>query len=96
MTTHRTLTAKAARMDLRVPARKKRNWERAADTAGQSMTDFVTAAVDSAAEQVLAEHERTILTERDRAVFFDALLNPPKPSRRILDAAERYRSLVKR
>ena len=30
-----------------------------------------------------AAHETLVLSERDRAVFFDALVNPPAPSERL-------------
>jgi hypothetical protein len=33
------------------------------------------------------------LTARDREVFFNALLNPPAPSEKLLQAVERYRKL---
>jgi uncharacterized protein (DUF1778 family) len=36
-----------------------------------------------------AEHETLVLSERDRAVFFDVLVNPPEPSERLARAFRR-------
>jgi uncharacterized protein (DUF1778 family) len=36
-----------------------------------------------AAQQTITRHESLVLSERDRAVFFDALVHPPKPNARL-------------
>jgi uncharacterized protein (DUF1778 family) len=83
-----------ARFDLRLPEPAKNRIERAAEITGRTATEFVRAAADNAARKVLADHEKTVLTESDRKVFFAALLKPAKPSRALLDAAKRHKKLV--
>lgn len=83
-----------ARFDLRLPEPAKDRIERAAEITGSTATEFVRAAADSAAQKVLADYEKTVLSENDRKVFFAALLNPAKPSQALLDAAKRHKKLV--
>jgi uncharacterized protein (DUF1778 family) len=59
-----------------------------------SVTDFVLANAMAAAERVIESHEKTILSARDWAAFYDALLNPPEPNERLKEAARRYRERV--
>jgi uncharacterized protein (DUF1778 family) len=40
-------------------------------------------ALRDAALRTIAEHETIVFSERDRAVFFDTLVNPPAPSDRL-------------
>lgn len=58
------------------------------------MTDFCTAAITDAARRTIAEHEMLVLSERDRAAFFDALVNPPAPSERLARAFAEHRRRV--
>lgn len=83
-----------ARLDLRLPEQAKDRIERAAGILGRTATEFVRTAADDAAQKVLADHERTVLTEKDRAAFFAALRNPSRPSRALLAAAKRHKKLV--
>jgi uncharacterized protein (DUF1778 family) len=42
--------------------------------------------VAEAARRTIAEHETLHLSERDRAAFFEAMINPPEPSERLTRA----------
>jgi hypothetical protein len=44
----------------------------------------------------VAEHETLVLSDRDRAVFFDALVNPPAPSERLQRAFAEHKRAHKR
>lgn len=57
--------------------------ERAAELERRKLTDFCMTALTEAARRTIAEHETIILSERDRAVFFDALVNPPSVNERL-------------
>jgi uncharacterized protein (DUF1778 family) len=49
-----------------------------------------------AAQRTIAEHETLVLSERDQAVFFDALINPPAPNERLCRAfAEHKRRVIR-
>jgi predicted GNAT family N-acyltransferase len=47
-----------------------------------------------AARRTIAEHETLVLSDRDPAVFFDALINPPKPSERLQRAFAEHKRRV--
>ena len=56
--------------------------------------DFCVGALMEAARRTIAAHETLVLSERDRAVFFDALVNPPAPSERLGRAFAEHRRRV--
>ena len=69
--------------------------ERAAQLERRKLTDFCMTALTDAARRTIAEHETLVLSDRDRAVFFDALVSPPAPSERLTRAfAEHKRRVV--
>jgi uncharacterized protein (DUF1778 family) len=71
------------RMGFRLDPETKRQVERAAALERRSVTDFCLAALTEASQQTIAQHESLSLSERDRKVFFDALVTPPKPNTRL-------------
>lgn len=69
--------------------------ERAAQLERRKLTDFCMTALTDTVRRTIAAHETLVLSDRDRAVFFDALVNPPAPSERLLRAfAEHKRQVV--
>jgi uncharacterized protein (DUF1778 family) len=82
---------KPERLEARVTREQKQLIERAAELEGRSITDFVVASAQSAARQVIQDHEILKLTARDREVFVQALLNPPKPTDKLRHAVRRYK-----
>jgi len=57
--------------------------ERAAALERRSLTDFCLTALTDATRATLARHETLVLSQRDRELFFDALVNPPEPNERL-------------
>jgi uncharacterized protein (DUF1778 family) len=49
----------------------------------RSRTDFCLTALTEAAHAAILRHQRLVLSEQDRAAFFDALVHPPKPNERL-------------
>ena len=72
--------ARAHRLGFRVDAETKHLVERAAALERRSLTDFCLTALTDATRATIARHESLVLSERDRAAFFDALVHPPKPN----------------
>lgn len=60
--------------------------ERAAELEHREISDFCINALTEAARQTIARHETLTLSERDRAAFFEALVNPPEPDERLVRA----------
>ena len=83
------MTPKLERLETRVTYEQKQLIERAAKLEGRSITDFVLAATQAAARQVIQEHEVLRLTTKDREVFVSALLNPPEPNAKLREAVRR-------
>lgn len=71
------------RLGFRVHAGTKSLVERAAALERRSLTDFCLMALTEAAQQTITRHENLVFSERDRAVFFNALVHPPKPNARL-------------
>ena len=74
---------RGTRLGFRVHSGTKVLVERAAALERRSLTDFCLMALTDAAQQTITRHENLVLSERDRAVFFDALVHPPKPNARL-------------
>jgi uncharacterized protein (DUF1778 family) len=85
---------RAERLGFRVDEPTKTLIERAAQLERRKLTDYCVTALTDAARRTLAEHETIILTDRDRAVFFDALLSPPAPNERLRKAFREHRRRV--
>lgn len=82
---------KQERLEARVDAEKKALFQRAADLRGMTLTAFLIDSALTVAQQTIQQYEVTILGQRDRQVFFEALLNPPAPNGKLRRAAERHK-----
>ena len=84
------------RLGFRVDEPTKALIERAAQLERRKLTDFCMTALTEAARRTIAEHETLILSERDRAVFFDALVNPLASNERLERAFTEHKRRVLR
>ena len=84
------------RLGFRVDEPTKALIERAAQLERRKLTDFCMSALTKAARRTIAEHETIVLSERDRVVFFDTLVNPPAPNERLQRAFAEHKSRVVR
>ena len=71
--------ATSVRISCRVSPITKIRAEQAAHALGQTVTHFTEEAIAKRAEEVLAEQNRILLSERDFAAFVEAIDGPPKP-----------------
>jgi uncharacterized protein (DUF1778 family) len=85
--------ARSARLGFRVDVRTKKLVERAAALERRSLTDFCVAVLIDATRSTIQRHETLDLSDRDREVFFDTLVHPPKPNARLRKA---FRAALKR
>jgi uncharacterized protein (DUF1778 family) len=83
-------TYRTERLGARVPADVKATLQRAADLTGRSLSDFVIASAQAAAEETIRQHAIMELTARDSRLLAEALLNPPEPNARLRTAFEDY------
>ncbi len=75
--------ARSSRLGFRVDAQTKKLVERAAALERRSLTDFCLTALTEATRAAISRHETLVLSERDRQVFFDALIHPHRPNARL-------------
>jgi uncharacterized protein (DUF1778 family) len=84
------------RLGFRVDEPTKALIERAAQLERRKLTDFCMTALTDAARRTIAEHETIVLSERDRVVFFDTLVNPQAPNERLRRAFTEHKRRVVR
>jgi uncharacterized protein (DUF1778 family) len=85
---------RTARLGFRLDGQTKHLIERAAKLDQRQLTAFCVAALTDAARRTIAQHDTIALSELDRAAFFNVLLNPPKPSKRLARAFKAARQRV--
>jgi uncharacterized protein (DUF1778 family) len=90
------LALRTERAEARLLPEQKKRIELAASIKGLSLSDFIVQHADEAAARTIQLHTSWTLEERDRDVFVQALLNPPKPNARMKAAVKRYRQRVGR
>jgi len=78
-------------MELRIPPAAKEFIRRAMAVSGRSAADLAY----EGAKLVLEEHDRMVLSGRNRDVFLAAIRNPPKPSARLIAALRRHDALFR-
>jgi len=88
-------TARAARLEARITPDLKRRLEYAASLRGASLTEFVVQSAQEAATRAIRESEVLTLSERARVAFAQLLLNPPRPNRKAIAAAKRYKARLR-
>lgn len=87
-------SAKSARIETRVSQELKELIERAASFSGRTVSEFVLAHVEVAAQKVIQEHERLQLDQEQSQILVDALLSSRKPNKNLSRAMENYRKRV--
>jgi uncharacterized protein (DUF1778 family) len=89
-------TSKTARLEARLTGEQKSLFQHAADLTGRTLTEFVVSSAQEIATRTVREHDVLTLSGGDRQVFVDALLKPVSPSRRLRQAARRYKGVFDR
>lgn len=80
-----------ARFDTRLSRSQKDLFERAAAIKGfKSLSEFVIHTTQEVATDIVEKHNAILSSEADREVFFDALINPPKPNKALKEASKSY------
>ena len=87
--------ARTARIEARIAPDALAVVKRAAEIQGRSVSDFVVAAAQEAANRTIEETQVIRLAVEDQRAFVEAILNPPPPKAALRRAFRRHRSLVK-
>ncbi len=83
-----------ARLEARITTDLHAMLKRAAEIEGRTMTDFVIAAVQDAAQRAIEHAEIVRLSMADQECFATALLSPPKAPPALKRAFTRRRKLL--
>ena len=82
---------RSERLEARISKAQKTLFVRAATMQGRSLTDFLIASVQEAAERALRARDVLTLSERDRKLFVTALVKPAAPGKALRQAVKRYK-----
>ena len=82
-----------ARFDAQLPTSQKQLFEQAAEIGGfRTLTEFVLNSAQQKADEIIERRNQIFASEQDKAVFFDAILNPPAPTEKLKSAVTEYRT----
>lgn len=90
----RSTNTTMARLEARISKELHSMIRRAATLQNRTMTDFIIAAVQEAAQKTIAQAEIIQLSPADQERFIQALLSPPKAAPALERAFARRRKLV--
>lgn len=88
-------TIATARLEARISTDLHSMLKRAAELQGRTMTDFVVAAVQDAAQLAIERSEVVRLSLSDQQSFAQALLGPPEPAPALKRAFARRKKLLR-
>ena len=84
-----------ARLEARISTDLHAMLKRAAELQGRTMTDFVVAAVQDAAQRAVQQADVIRLSLADQECFAQALLSPPQPAPALKRAFARRSKLLR-
>ncbi len=84
-----------ARFDTRLSRSQKELFEKAARIKGfKSLSEFVIHTTQEAAMLIIEREKMILITEADKKVFFEAIIDPPKPNKALVQASKEYLKLI--
>jgi uncharacterized protein (DUF1778 family) len=91
------MKAESSRFDTRLSKEQKDFFEHAARLGGyRTLTEFIITSAQHKADEIVERHYSIAVSKKDQKIFFDAILNPQAPGRKLNDAVKRYNKLAKR
>jgi uncharacterized protein (DUF1778 family) len=86
---------RTARIEARIAPDALAIVKRAAEIQGRSISDFVVAAAEEAANRTIEQTQIIRLSIEDQRAFAAAIINPPEPTPALRRAFRRHRELIK-
>lgn len=84
--------AQNTRFDIRLAKEQKEFFEYAATLGGfRTLTEFVIYSGQQQASQIVEKHNSILASQKDREIFFEAIMNPQPANARLKEAAARYK-----
>ncbi len=86
-----TESSNTARFDARLTSEQKQLFKQAAELMGyKSLSEFVVQTTQAAALQIIEKHQQILASEKDKSVFFNAMVKPPLPNKTLRSGLQRY------
>ena len=85
---------RTARIEARIAPDALELIRRAAELQGRSISDFMVAAAQEAAQRTIADMEIMRLSRQAQEQFAAVVLDPPEPTAALVRAFERHRALI--
>lgn len=83
------------RFDARIPESQKALFEKAAGLAGyRTLTEFLISSAQEKANVILEQHSAILASLKDKEVFFNNVINPPKPNESLKKAFKNYQQTL--
>jgi uncharacterized protein (DUF1778 family) len=83
------------RFDARIPETQKALFEKAAGLAGyRTLTDFLISSAQEKANAIIQQHNIILASQKDQEIFFESVINPPKPNEHLKKAFENYQQAL--
>jgi uncharacterized protein (DUF1778 family) len=90
-----THTLQMSRFDTKLSKTQKELFEYAASIGGfRTLTDFIISTVNEKAKAIIEQHKTVLASEKDREIFFDAIMRSEKPNKKLVGAAQRYNNAL--
>lgn len=89
-----TPKVKKERLQTQVTSSQKELIQKAALIEGLSVSEYIIQKAQEAAHKTIQENERMILGEEDSRAFVEALLNPGKPNKKLIEAYQFYKKVM--
>jgi uncharacterized protein (DUF1778 family) len=86
---------RTARIEARIAPDALAVVKRAAEITGRSVSDFIVAAAQEAANRTIEETQIVRVSVEDQRAFAEAIINPPEPTPALRRAFRRHRELIK-
>jgi len=86
---------RTARIEARIAPDALAVVKRAAEITGRSVSDFVVAAAQEAANRTIEDTQIIRLSVEDQRAFAEAILNPPEPTSALRRSFRRHHELIK-
>lgn len=86
--------AGTARLEARIPVQIYDQMQRAARLRGMTLTGYLIATAGEDARRVVEDAEILRLAREDQIRFAEALIDPPKPNEKLIQAAKRHAEMI--
>ncbi|MFT4154709.1 DUF1778 domain-containing protein [Parafilimonas sp.] len=84
-----------ARFDTRLPKEQKEYFEYAARLGGfRNLTEFIVFSARQQASIIVKSHNSFLTSKKDQEIFFDTIMNPPKPNNALKKASSRFKAAL--